>query len=197
MKKLKTLHSICLALALILTSNISFSQTIHKDYLDGHVWIKLKNNVPLNASMNITSGEEVNNSNLDIKKFPFLNTALININVSKFSRPYFMVADEKIKNVYRIEFTNYEKVDEIIKNLSQLDCIEYAEKIPFLKKTLTPNDPSFNSSNAWGLYQIQADAAWNVSTGNANVVVAIVPTISFPFCCDNLICDVPFVTLPY
>ena len=174
MKKLKKLQSICFTLALIFIFNISFSQTIHKDYLDGHIWIKLKNNVPLIASMDITSGAQKNNFDLDINDFPFLNSALKNINVSKFSRPYFMVSDEQIKNVYRIEFTDHYKVDDIIKNLSQLDCIEYAEKIPFLKKTLTPNDPSFNSSNAWGLYQIQADAAWNVSTGNANVVVAIV-----------------------
>ena len=106
MKNLKTLHSICFILILILTSNISLSQTIHKDYLDGHIWLKLKNNVPLNASINITSGEQINNFNLNIKEFPFLNNALKNINISKFSRPYFMVEDEQIKNVYRIEFSN-------------------------------------------------------------------------------------------
>ena len=32
---------------------------------------------------------------------------------------------------------------------------------------------------------------------SSSVVVATVPMISFPFGCVNLICDVPFVTLPY
>ena len=91
MNKLKTLQSICFTLALICTCNISLSQTIHKDYLDGHIWIKLKNNVPLIASMDITSGTQINNFDLDIHDYPFLNSALKNINVSKFSRPFFMI----------------------------------------------------------------------------------------------------------
>ena len=85
-----------------------------------------------------------------------------------------MVKEEKIKNVYRLEVADFNKVDLIISQLNKISDIEYAEKVPLFKKTLTPNDPSYNSSNAWGLYQIQASTAWDVSVGNSNIIVAIV-----------------------
>jgi hypothetical protein len=40
--------------------------------------------------------------------------------------------------------------------------------------TATPNDPSFG--NLWGLTKISAPSAWNVTTGNSNVVVGILDT---------------------
>jgi hypothetical protein len=40
--------------------------------------------------------------------------------------------------------------------------------------TATPNDPSFGS--LWGLTKINAPAAWNITTGSNNVVVAVLDT---------------------
>ena len=43
-----------------------------------------------------------------------------------------------------------------------------------LKADITPNDTNFSS--LWGMNKIQAEAAWNVSTGSSSVVVAVVDT---------------------
>ena len=42
------------------------------------------------------------------------------------------------------------------------------------KITATPNDPSFGS--LWGMTKINAPGAWNITTGSANVVVAVLDT---------------------
>jgi thermitase len=40
----------------------------------------------------------------------------------------------------------------------------------------TPNDPSFTQAQMYGMFKIQAPAAWDRSTGSAQVVVAIIDT---------------------
>ena len=47
-----------------------------------------------------------------------------------------------------------------------------AEKVPLDQIDLTPNDPNYNASQMWGLFQINAGTAWNVSTGSASIIVA-------------------------
>src|SRR4030095_1757399 len=42
--------------------------------------------------------------------------------------------------------------------------------------TLNPNAPHFTDGSLWGLKKIQADAAWNISTGSSTVVAAVVDT---------------------
>ena len=174
MKNLYLFNKVIIAIMILFFCQQNYSQTFHSNYLDGHIWLKLNNNVPLNASISIEGDIKQDYLNLNVDDYPFLIPVLKGINITKFSRPYHMVKEEKIKNVYRLEFTNFNKVDKIINALNKLSFIDYAEKVPLFKKSVTPNDPSFNSSNAWGLYQIQASAAWDVSVGSASVVVAIV-----------------------
>ena len=175
MKNHKTLRLKFISFFVFLFSiSILNSQTVHPGYLDGHIWFKLKNTAPIASSVDLQGNSQINNQNLNVNNYPFLVSALKNIDIINFSRPYFMVKEEKIKNVYRLEVADFDKIDLIISQLNKISEIEYAEKVPLFKKTLTPNDPSYNSSNAWGLYQIQASTAWDVSVGNSNIIVAIV-----------------------
>ena len=54
--------------------------------------------------------------------------------------------------------------------------IEYIEQVPIGKIAYTPNDMGveFGSPNQWYLYKISAEGAWNYSTGNANIAIAVV-----------------------
>jgi subtilisin family serine protease len=55
-----------------------------------------------------------------------------------------------------------------------VDGVEYAEPNRYRETSVIPNDPSFPSQ--WGLTKINCPAAWDRTTGSANVVVAVVDT---------------------
>ena len=59
--------------------------------------------------------------------------------------------------------------------------VEFAQPSYVAQATATPNDPFFHSSynfpgyeDLWGLRKINAEAAWNLTTGSTNVVVAVI-----------------------
>lgn len=152
----------------------AFGQTIYADYLDGAIWFKIKETFPLSNAVQM-NGKPVDQMNLNAVEFAYTKQIAINFAIQNLSRPFHMVKDNsKLNRVYRMELTNPEDVDAIIKELEMNPAIDYAEKVPLLKHCLTPNDPSYNSSTQWGLFKIQAAQAWNISTGSTSVVVAIV-----------------------
>jgi hypothetical protein len=59
-------------------------------------------------------------------------------------------------------------------------CIEYVEPNYIFKIETTsvtrkkPNDPEFNQ--LWGLEKIQAEKAWDIHTGNSDVIIAVIDT---------------------
>src|SRR5687767_11887929 len=147
------------------------AQTIHPDYMDGRIWFKIKDNTPVWH----VAGTKMDHSNMALSSFPFVKEMASKYNVTRLSRPFHMVKnDKKLSNVFLLEFADYSKVDLIIRQLVETGKLEYAEKVPLTKTTLTPNDPDFNASTQWSLFKINAPLAWNVSTGNAGIIVAIV-----------------------
>jgi serine protease len=58
--------------------------------------------------------------------------------------------------------------------LSKLPTVEWAEPVFIYDLAFTPNDPSF--SQQYALQRVEAEAAWDVTKGNENVVIAIVDT---------------------
>ena len=164
----KRILSIC---ALVL-SYIAIGQTVHPDYLDGAIWVNLKStalNYP-SASLNgsVKDGAFVLPSELPFKEL------ISGHKIKVLNKPFHYIRDEKLKNILRIEIEDIYAVDDLIAALSRHPQVVYAERIPLLKKTITPNDPSYNSSTQWNLFQVNATTAWDVSLGNTDVKVAIV-----------------------
>ena len=69
----------------------------------------------------------------------------------------------------------------IAESLSALPEVEYAEPDAIMVPMLTPNDPHYG--NQWhyfapgpGHYGINAPAAWDITTGSASIVVAVIDT---------------------
>ncbi len=69
----------------------------------------------------------------------------------------------------------------IIQRLQKLPEVEYAEPDIIMQHTRVPNDPRY--SEQWhyfapttGTYGINAPPAWDITTGSANIVVAVVDT---------------------
>lgn len=160
-----------LSLFALTLSLAGVAQTVHPDYMDGVIWVKVSDQSVQKNSISIDGGIQKKGWTLNDLSF---SDVLQRYGITSVRQPFHNIEDKRLKNVVRVEFSNYSDVDQILKSLNGRSDIEYAEKAPLLKKTLTPNDPSFNASTQWGLYQINAPTAWNVSTGSSSVVVAIV-----------------------
>jgi thermitase len=52
--------------------------------------------------------------------------------------------------------------------------VEYAEPDYIAQPAYEPNDPYYGDGTQWGPQKIQAPLAWNLSTGDPNVVIAII-----------------------
>lgn len=58
--------------------------------------------------------------------------------------------------------------------LSAMPEVRYAEPDRVMRASVLPNDPSYG--NLWGMSSINAPAAWDVTTGDQNFVVAVIDT---------------------
>jgi len=106
-----------------------------------------------------------------LKEFsPELEQIIIKYGISNISMP-FILDDEKLQKTYLVQFDTNTVADDLIKEFQQLVFVEYAERVPLYECSLTPNDLH---PNQWYLPQIQAEAAWDITTGSASVVIAIV-----------------------
>ncbi|MEX2483739.1 MAG: S8 family serine peptidase, partial [Brumimicrobium sp.] len=148
-----------------------YAQQVNPNYLDGAIWIKVKNDVPQNGVASVNGQSQ--NKGYDLSKLSF-SDIVERYGVSSFYQPFKNVKDRKLNGVLRLDINDIHAVDELIKLLNKNDQVEYAERVPLLKGTLTPNDPDYNASTQWALYQVNAEEAWDYSIGSSTVKVAIV-----------------------
>lgn len=144
-----------------------FGQTIDPDYIDGEFYIKLKK--VEKKSLSKTSSF-VNFQ----KELPFLSKLTSSISVASAERSFYFSNSELLQSVYRVKIDNPKKGLDFMNSVEQDDNVEYIERVPLMKTSLIPNDPYENSSNTYALYKIRAYDAWNVSTGNSYITVAVV-----------------------
>jgi serine protease len=166
------MKKLLLSVSALLFSLGMFAQTVHKDYLDGAIWVNLKNSA-LNYQTATFGGAVQSGEIVHLDKLP-IGRHLNGKGVKAVSRPFHMVNDPLLKNVIRIEFSDIHSVDGMLAALNQDPNVVYAERVPLLHKTVTPNDPSYNPSTQWNLFQVNASQAWAISTGSPNIRVAIV-----------------------
>lgn len=89
--------------------------------------------------------------------------------------------DKQYKNVYTSKSgchylevpagMDIEKFSESLKQTNQCEKVEYVTECRFL---LEPNDP--HKTHQWYINKINLKSAWNITTGNSNVKVAIIDT---------------------
>lgn len=141
----------------LLYSFSSTAQTVDTNWVDGRIYVRT------------TSA-----SSLDLANYNYSNTTLNAIlttyGVTNMWTPFPSLTNE-LDRTYEVSFTQEALVDDLVYDLELLGDIEYAEKKPLMKTTLVPNDIQ---GSQWGLTKINAVQAWDISTGNAAVKVAIV-----------------------
>lgn len=83
-------------------------------------------------------------------------------------------AASTLHNTFVVKLTEGESVEDTVAKLEAQAQVVYAEPNAVLEAFFTPNDPQWSS--LWGMSKIQADSAWDVQAGRANVTVAVIDT---------------------
>ena len=92
--------------------------------------------------------------------------------IEKIHRPFAILKTPVLERTYRIQCENASNVQTIIARLKALPFVEFAVPDQPIKTHIVPND--FRYDKQWGLKKINAEEAWNITTGSSNVTVAVV-----------------------
>jgi subtilisin family serine protease len=134
-----------------------FSQTVDSNFVDGVIYVKVKDTSTIELSPYQYSN-------------PDLNTLFFTYGIDTIKKP-FPGLNATLDKTYRIHFRNIQMIDALITELSLMFFVEYAEKAPLYRISYLPNDihPS-----QWALNKINAIQAWDISRGSAQITIAIV-----------------------
>lgn len=149
---------------LVLIGFNSIAQNVHYDYQDGLVVFQLKESTKV-----ILSND---NKEVDYRGVDYLST-LSSFGVEEVIRLHPNIKDNKLRRTYQVKLTDPLKVDQVVRHLQNKSEIKFAELKELHRTLLTPNDPVYDATQMWGLFQVDAELAWDLSTGDANVVVAV------------------------
>jgi subtilisin family serine protease len=159
-----------IALAFIsLTGN---AQTYNHDFMDGKVYFKFKDQVQVNIPVNA-------DRTVNLENAPFLDAIRQQFDITGLSRPFDLNNDPKLLKTFELNFSQFEKIDEIMGELAKNPDFEYIEKVPQDRIYYSPNDSLYNYSFGynnwnWHLDVIDAEGAWDLNKGSADIKVAIV-----------------------
>ncbi|MBU3675668.1 MAG: T9SS type A sorting domain-containing protein [Chitinophagaceae bacterium] len=146
-----------------------YGQTFDSLAVDGRIFVKIKDTSSV-YFQNYTG----NDSTLRPEILPLKNT----YGITKISKPFSNYNYNFCQKTYLFEFTSDSLIQGLINNLVAIGYIEYAEKEPIVFTFLTPIDGQFNggilNSQNWHLKRIGAEQAWDISTGNASTVIAVI-----------------------
>ncbi|HEX6790873.1 MAG TPA: S8 family serine peptidase [Candidatus Krumholzibacteria bacterium] len=92
-------------------------------------------------------------------------------------------ARSSVKNVYLLRFPAEASLDAIVAAIHDLPFVSSVEKNWLFTVDATPDDYYFNHDwnnsgelDQWTLYKMQFNRAWEVTTGDASVIVAVIDT---------------------
>ena len=162
---------------LMLIACVGFTQTTYQQsqYQEGKIWFKLRDNQLLEQELSLKGENDViNNKDLKLTTMPFLEQVFSSHLITRLSRPFPKAYSSiDLLNTYLLEFEDVENAEMILTQLEASGAVEYAEKVPLRRVSLTPNDPEYSASQMWGLFKINAENAWNIGTGSSSIVVAV------------------------
>lgn len=161
--------------ALFISLFFSFSvasQTISEDYQDGKIYLKFNDSEPISFTVN-------DDNTVDVNSVPVVNKLKDQFTITALSRPFFINNDGKLLRTLLLEIAEIDKTDQVISRLSAEPVLEYAEKVPLDRVYYLPNDSLYTLYNGpqnwnWHLELIQAEQAWDISKGSADIAVGVV-----------------------
>ncbi len=158
---------------LLLSCNFLFTQTINNDFLDGTIIFKLKEFIEVNNNDIVKTSDEIGII-VDINDYPIFKEIFKDINVLSFERPSYFSGKRELQKIYRVKFSDFDKIELILDKLNKLEILEYVEKEPIYKTTFVPDDTYHNGTNKWYHTQVNSELAWDISTGSQSIKIAII-----------------------
>lgn len=128
-----------------------------KEYVSGEIIVKYDENVIINDAHVI--GEMVGAKVIDTLEIEKLTPS---------------------QSVYRIAFDETVSLSAMLERYAAIDEVVYAEPNYILRNVddflpdVVPNDQNYSS--LWGLRVINAERAWNLTTGNVSIAIAVIDT---------------------
>lgn len=80
-------------------------------------------------------------------------------------------AASKLARIFRLQLTPEVEIPAVLAALKANPAVEFAEPDYIARPALAPNDPLY--ADQWGLDAIGAESAWDVATGDASAIIAI------------------------
>jgi PKD repeat protein len=161
-----------IVLAFVLTGLTAFTQTHDRDFMDGQVYFKFKDGIQVDIPVNP-------DRTVDLENAPFLNDLLAQYEITGMSRPFDINNDPKLLRTFELKFNKYNQIEALMEKLFSNPDLEYVEKVPLAYIDFTPNDSLYNMTYGtgnwnWHLDVIGAEMAWDFTTGDPDIKVAIV-----------------------
>ena len=103
---------------LLLSCNFLFTQTINNDFLDGTIIFKLKEFIE-NDDNNLDTSSDKIGLKVDMNDYPILKEIFKDVNVLSFERPSYFSGKRELQKIYRVTFSDYDKIDSILNKLSK------------------------------------------------------------------------------
>ena len=153
------------------------AQTVYKDYIDGQAYFAIDHNHYQQIRSNLGPKSVAINK---LEYFDFLEKIFDKYGVTKVYQPFSNADAEKILRIFKIQFTDADKVDELLADLSKVPGLYNVEKVPLYHVFASPNDKYYNmhyTDNTpvlWHLQVINAPQAWDISYGSTGGKVGIV-----------------------
>ncbi|MCF8255953.1 MAG: S8 family serine peptidase [Flavobacteriales bacterium] len=146
------------------------AQTINHEYYDGQLWVQVQPTT--------TKGLSLTDDKVNLEAFrQIIGSELAETyGLSRVRRPFHFAIDPGVREVYQLFFDAAGLEMVFARALEKLDVVNYAERVPIMRPSLTPNDlgAASGNPNQWGLHRINAQQAWDITTGNTTVKVAVV-----------------------
>lgn len=82
-----------------------------------------------------------------------------------------------LSRIYTVRVNDAADPDQIVRELSRMSVVEYAERKVLHEVFFLPNDPltdTINTNGQWGLSQVKAFDAWDIQQGDTSVVIAVI-----------------------
>ena len=175
---MKKIAFIMFAISLIFNSSGTAYAASVKNYVPGEIIIKFKGDLPLQSGSSVFSAGSAEQKSLkdllpELRLYSISNVENIFQNKKDIQAH---ALSTSTFNVYKISISEDADIGSVVKTLGENSNVSYAHLNHYVKFCLTPNDPYADSAAGWGIYKIKADKAWDYSTGNEEVVIAVIDT---------------------
>lgn len=171
--KLYSLRKLALlSFTFLLISASAWAQTFQRDYQDGRLYFKFKDNASLNFSVR-------GDNSVALDAIPFIQQLGEQYRLKSLVRPFDLNNDDKLMRTFMLEIEDFTRIQEVLQKLSLEQELEYVEQVPMDYIGYVPNDSLYNMYNGpknwkWHLDRIMAAEAWDIHKGSADIRVAIV-----------------------